>query len=74
MCVVVRKEENSFSGYVQLTRCLEARFKQIWLNDNDRCLTASQVVGKFECRVAWVTASVHATETDYAVYQHRVVD
>jgi hypothetical protein len=74
VCVGVRKEENSFSGYAQLSRCLEARFKQIWLDDNDRCLTASQVVGEFECSVARVTASVNTTETDYAVYQHRVVD
>jgi len=74
MCVGVCKEKNSFSGYVELSCCLEARLKQTWLDDDNGCLATPQMVGKFECSVTRVAASVHATETKDAVCQYWIVD
>ena len=74
MRVGVRKKKDSFSGYVQLSCCFEACLNQIRLDDYDGCRAASQVVSKFECSVAWITAGIHATETKNPVRQNRIVD
>lgn len=74
MPVGVRKEKHPLSWNIQLLRRLETCLNQLRLDNNDSRLAASQVVGEFERRVARVTASVHAAETDNAVHQDRIVE